>query len=96
MTEYFEIHWRDGAARIGELRLTESVTTPTLADGVIEDAGSMWFKERDEPEGSEDVVTFPGLSSYFSTSLKNENTASSTAGIAPHVAIRRIAGSTYD
>lgn len=57
MTQYFEIHERDGAARIGELRLTESVTTPTVADDVLTDAGSRWFKERDVPEGDESTVT---------------------------------------
>ena len=57
MTEYFEVHWRDGAARVGELRLSEPVTTPALADDVVEDAGSTWFRERERPEGSEDAVT---------------------------------------
>ncbi len=57
MTDYFEIHARDGAARIGELRLTESVTTPGLADGVVSDAGSLWFKERELPEGDESKLT---------------------------------------
>ncbi|RBI63802.1 tRNA-ribosyltransferase [halophilic archaeon] len=32
MTEYFEVHKRDGAARIGELRLAESLTTPSLVE----------------------------------------------------------------
>ncbi|WP_266078494.1 archaeosine synthase subunit alpha [Haladaptatus caseinilyticus] len=57
MTDYFEVHGRDGAARIGELRLTESVTTPGLADDVVEDAGSLWFKEREMPEGDESKLT---------------------------------------
>jgi archaeosine synthase len=57
MTDYFEIHGRDGAARIGELRLSESVTTPALADGVISDAGSLWFKDRELPEGDESKLT---------------------------------------
>ncbi|WP_336360094.1 archaeosine synthase subunit alpha [Haladaptatus sp. ZSTT2] len=57
MTEYFEVHHRDGAARVGELRLTESVTTPTLADDVVVDAGSRWPKERDLPEGDPSKVT---------------------------------------
>ena len=30
MTDYFEVHERDGAARLAELRLAESVTTPAL------------------------------------------------------------------
>ncbi|ODR82986.1 tRNA-ribosyltransferase [Haladaptatus sp. W1] len=57
MTDYFEIHGRDGAARIGELRLSESLTTPALADDVISDAGSLWFKDRDLPEGDESKLT---------------------------------------
>ncbi|ELZ33652.1 tRNA-archaeosine synthase [Halogeometricum pallidum JCM 14848] len=57
MTDYFEIHGRDGAARLGELRLAESVTTPALADDVTEDAGSLWTAERTLPEGSDDVLT---------------------------------------
>ena len=32
MTDHFEVHERDGAARLGELRLAEPVTTPALAD----------------------------------------------------------------
>ncbi|MFC7202674.1 archaeosine synthase subunit alpha [Haloferax namakaokahaiae] len=57
MTDYFEVHARDGAARIGELRLSESVTTPGLVDDVIADAGSLWAAEREVPDGSEDVLT---------------------------------------
>jgi archaeosine synthase len=57
MTEYFEVHARDAAARVGELRLAESVTTPTLADDVIEDAGSEWVQRQDTPEGDESAVT---------------------------------------
>ncbi|SFG58246.1 archaeosine synthase [Halopelagius inordinatus] len=57
MTEYFEIHSRDGAARIGELRLSDPVTTPALVDHVVEDAGSLWAAEQEVPEGSEDALT---------------------------------------
>ncbi|MFB6136296.1 MAG: archaeosine synthase subunit alpha [Halobacteriaceae archaeon] len=57
MTDYFEVHARDAAARVGELRLTEPVTTPALADDVVEDAGSSWTRERELPAGSEDVLT---------------------------------------
>ncbi|ERG95498.1 archaeosine synthase subunit alpha [Haloquadratum walsbyi] len=46
MTEYFEIHNRDGPARYGELRLTESISTPTCADDIMLDAGSLWTRER--------------------------------------------------
>jgi len=49
MTDYFEVHERDAAARVGELRLAESVTTPALADDVIRDAGSEWFQRQDRP-----------------------------------------------
>ncbi len=37
MTDYFEVHDRDGAARLGELRLTEPVTTPALVAGADPD-----------------------------------------------------------
>ncbi|WP_122089030.1 archaeosine synthase subunit alpha [Halalkalicoccus subterraneus] len=57
MTEYFEVHGRDGAARLGELRLADSLTTPALADDHVEDAGSLWAADRELPEGREDRVT---------------------------------------
>jgi tRNA-archaeosine synthase len=47
MTEYFEVHERDGAARLGELRLADPLVTPAVADDVLEDAGSEWARERD-------------------------------------------------
>ena len=57
MTDYFEVHARDGAARLGELRLSEPVTTPVLADDVLVDSGSRWTAERELPEGDESVLT---------------------------------------
>ncbi|WP_135823964.1 archaeosine synthase subunit alpha [Halorussus ruber] len=57
MTDYFEVHERDGAARIAELRLADAVTTPAIADDILADAGSLWTAERDLPEGSDDVLT---------------------------------------
>jgi archaeosine synthase len=57
MTDYFEVLSRDGAARIGELRLAAPVTTPALADDVLVDAGSRWTAEREVPEGREDALT---------------------------------------
>jgi len=57
MTDYFEVHARDGAARLGELRLTEPVTTPALADDVLRDAGSEWVEDHGVPEGDEAVLT---------------------------------------
>ncbi|WP_121742123.1 archaeosine synthase subunit alpha [Natronorubrum halophilum] len=68
MTDYFEIHERDGAARVGELRLDleSPVTTPAVVDDVLEDAGSLWSDDRDLPEGDESKLTvlphraFPG------------------------------------
>ena len=57
MTDYFEVHHRDGAARVGELRLSDSVRTPTLADDLTVDAGSEWPAGREPPAGSEDEVT---------------------------------------
>ncbi|WP_459823662.1 archaeosine synthase subunit alpha [Halorubrum luteum] len=57
MTDYFEIHERDGAARLGELRLADPVTTPALADPFVADAGSLWAGERSVPEGDETELT---------------------------------------
>jgi archaeosine synthase len=57
MTDYFEVHARDGAARIGELRLSAPLTTPALGDDVVEDAGSLWSEARTTPEGSEEALT---------------------------------------
>ncbi|MEF8827298.1 MAG: archaeosine synthase subunit alpha [Halapricum sp.] len=66
MTDYFEVHHRDGAARVGEFRLSDSVRTPTLADDLTVDAGSEWSEAREYPEGDEGTLTilphrgFPG------------------------------------
>ncbi|WP_256685806.1 archaeosine synthase subunit alpha [Halococcus qingdaonensis] len=57
MTEFFEIHARDGPARIGELRLTESLTTPALVGDRIDDAGSLWPEARETPAGDRDSLT---------------------------------------
>jgi archaeosine synthase len=57
MTEYFEVHERDGAARLGELRLTDPLRTPALVDDVLRDAGSLWSAERDRPEGDPASLT---------------------------------------
>ena len=68
MTDYFEVHERDGAARLGELRLAESVPTPALVDDVgadtagrvhtvLDDAGGRWPSEPDAPEGDDATVT---------------------------------------
>lgn len=57
MTDYFEVHRRDGPARLAEIRLAEPVTTPALADDFVSDAGSLWTADREVPEGSEDVLT---------------------------------------
>ncbi|RQG98581.1 archaeosine synthase subunit alpha [Natrarchaeobius oligotrophus] len=66
MTDHFEIHERDGAARLGELRLESPLTTPALVDDVLEDAGSLWTGEREVPDGDDARLTvlphraFPG------------------------------------
>ncbi|VTT88077.1 archaeosine tRNA-ribosyltransferase type 2 [Halorubrum sp. DM2] len=57
MTDYFEVHERDGAARIGEVRLAEPVTTPALADPILDDAGSLWAGDREAPDGDESALT---------------------------------------
>ncbi|RZH66375.1 archaeosine synthase subunit alpha [Natrinema altunense] len=66
MTDYFEVHERDGAARVGELRLSSPLTTPALVDDVLEDAGSLWSGDRERPAGDDSQLTvlphraFPG------------------------------------
>lgn len=60
MTEYFEVHERDGPARLGELRLEAAQFTPSLGDEVVVDGGSLWPREREVPELDSDRVTvFP-------------------------------------
>jgi archaeosine synthase len=65
MTDYFEVHGRDGAARAGELRLAEPRRTPAVVDDLLVDAGSLWTAERDV-EGDDARLTvlphraFPG------------------------------------
>ncbi|MBZ6496206.1 archaeosine synthase subunit alpha [Natrinema longum] len=66
MTDHFEVHERDGAARVGELRLSSSRSTPSLVDDVLEDAGSLWSEDRELPDGDGSKLTvlphraFPG------------------------------------
>ena len=57
MTEYFEVLERDGAARVGELRLSDPLTTPGIVDPVLEDAGSLWVEDRPTPAGDPDALT---------------------------------------
>ena len=57
MTEYFEVQDRDGAARLGEMRLADPLVTPAVVDDVLEDAGSEWTAQRGMPEGDESTLT---------------------------------------
>jgi archaeosine synthase len=57
MTEYFEVTDRDGAARLGEVRLADPLVTPALVDDILEDAGSEWTARRELPEGDESALT---------------------------------------
>ena len=57
MTDYFEVHGRDGAARRGELRLSDPLETPALVDDTVDDAGSLWAGEREVPTGYREVLT---------------------------------------
>jgi len=52
MTDYFEVHERDGAARLAELRLAESVTTPAL----VTDADPSQSGAADSPRPEADVA----------------------------------------
>ena len=57
MTEYFEVRHRDGAARVGELALSDPIRTPGLVGDALADAGSLWAADRSVPEGSADALT---------------------------------------
>jgi len=57
MTDHFEVHERDGAARLGELRLADPLTTPALVDDVLRDAGSLWTADQEVPDGDSGSLT---------------------------------------
>jgi archaeosine synthase len=57
MTEYFEVHDRDSAARLGELRLDSPVRTPAVVDDVLVDAGSEWVADQEVPDGDDSTLT---------------------------------------
>jgi len=57
MTDHFEVHERDGAARVGELRLDSPLATPALVGDRLCDAGSEWVADREVPEGDETALT---------------------------------------
>lgn len=57
MTEYFEVLERDGAARLGELRLSTPVQTPAVVDEYLEDGGSLWSSTQPSPSGHPDRLT---------------------------------------
>ena len=57
MTDYFEVHGRDGAARLGELRLSDPLRTPALVDDSVDDAGSLWTDDQGIPKGYREILT---------------------------------------
>ena len=57
MTEYFEIHGRDGAARAGTLRLAYPLATPALVADSVDDGGSPWATDREVPRGYPELLT---------------------------------------
>ena len=57
MTEHFEVLSRDGAARVGDLRLASSLRTPAVADDVLADAGSLWAEDQTAPSGDPERLT---------------------------------------
>ena len=57
MTQHFEVHARDAAARRGELRLADPPGTPALVDDVLVDAGSRWHEPREVPDGDPASLT---------------------------------------
>lgn len=96
MTEYFEVLERDGPARLGELRLTDPLVTPATVDAVLEDTGSMWAVERDDPTGDSAALTVlphrgfptgtrPVVQEAFAPELP-EVTGPAAAVVTPHLA----------
>jgi archaeosine synthase len=75
VTDHFEVIERDGPARLAELRLSETVTTPAvLTDAgvddhprppgvephaVVEDAGSLWSRDRETPDRTDRLTVLP-------------------------------------
>ena len=57
MTDYFEVLDRDGAARLGELRLDEPLVTPALLGDVLVDSGSLWTADQPVPAGDDDQLS---------------------------------------
>ncbi|MFB6284477.1 MAG: archaeosine synthase subunit alpha [Halobacteria archaeon] len=58
MTDYFEVLERDFGARLGKLRLDDGIVTPAvIPDDVLQDYGSLWTGEREQPEGDSSKVT---------------------------------------
>jgi archaeosine synthase len=57
MTDHFEVHDRDGPARLADLRLEPPVVTPALAGDRIRDAGSRWPTDRSVPAGDPGELT---------------------------------------
>ena len=57
MTDYFEVHGRDGAARAGELRLSDPLATPALVDDSVDDGGGLWAADREVPRGYRELLT---------------------------------------
>lgn len=57
MTDGFEVHERDGPARLGTVRLANPLTTPALVDDVLRDAGSLWRERQEFPDADESVLT---------------------------------------
>lgn len=57
MTDRFEVHEHDGPARLGELRLEESMYTPATGDEVVVDGGSLWTSEQTVTDTPPDRLT---------------------------------------
>ena len=57
MTDFFEVHDRDGAARLGELRLSTPRITPARVDDILVDGGSQWVNDNETPAGDESRLT---------------------------------------
>jgi archaeosine synthase len=96
MTTYFEVTDRDGAARRGELRLTEPRLTPTLVDDIVVDGGSRWPSQPEAPDADPESLTIlphrafpPGtderVMTAFETPVTDQDTPSA-AVVSPETA----------
>ncbi|MFB6143575.1 MAG: archaeosine synthase subunit alpha [Halorientalis sp.] len=80
MTDYFEVHERDGAARVGELRLADPVTTPAL----VADAEGGEYGERPAAEASHAHAVLRDAGSRWAEAPDDPEGDESALTVLPH------------